>query len=346
MATLKRTEEMRDRIYSCVGVGDCRAACKGPYSNPIAEATCPFLRHGHRFESTLPRGHFSTARALLTDRIEPSEGLAETFYQCTLCGGCREVCNNCENADWAIPAREGIGDHTEIWEGIRADLVDAGVAPMPRHKEILESVTNNNNPYFEEGTSRLAWVPLEFPLVPDNPDAAFFVGCTGAYRLAESPTNFLRIASQGNFKVAMTPDESCCGSVALRCGAEEVGRKMAEHNAEVFKALGVSKIVTNCAGCYRTLKIDYPKLLDDWDFEVVHSLEVVDELLKSGALQVSQKIDGDITYHDPCHLGRHCGIYDAPRNIINAIRGGNFVEMRRHRNYAYCCGAGGGVKSG
>ena len=72
MATLKRMEEMRERIYGCVGVGDCRAALKGPYSHPIAEATCPFLRHG-RFESVLPRGHFSTARALLTEKIEPSE---------------------------------------------------------------------------------------------------------------------------------------------------------------------------------------------------------------------------------------------------------------------------------
>jgi heterodisulfide reductase subunit D len=189
-------------------------------------------------------------------------------------------------------------------------------------------------------------VPLEYPLVPDNPDAAFFVGCTGAYRLTESPTNFLRIAKEANFHVAMSPEESCCGSVALRCGAQEVGRKMAEHNAEVFRTLGVSKIITNCAGCYRTLKIDYPKLLDDWDFEVVHSLEVVDQLIQSGTLQLSQKIDGDITYHDPCHLGRHCGIYDAPRNIINAIKGGNFVEMRRHGHYSYCCGAGGGVKSG
>ena len=132
MATLKRTEKMRDRIYSCVGVGDCKMELKGKYSDPISEACCPLLRHGSGFEGAFARGQFSIARALLNEKIEPSEGLANEFYQCTLCGGCHEVCNNCENADWAVPARENIGDHVEIWEAIRADLVDEGVAPLPR----------------------------------------------------------------------------------------------------------------------------------------------------------------------------------------------------------------------
>ncbi len=158
---------------------------------------CPLLRHGSGFEGAFARGRFSIARALLNEKIEPSEGLANEFYQCTLCGGCHEVCNNCENADWAVPARENIGDHVEIWEAIRADLVDEGVAPLPRHKEILDSIRDEHNPYFQAHTERLGWIPQDSGVVSDSADTLFFVGCTGAYKLNEMPLNF----SGSDFKI-------------------------------------------------------------------------------------------------------------------------------------------------
>ncbi|HME54164.1 MAG TPA: (Fe-S)-binding protein [Candidatus Lokiarchaeia archaeon] len=323
-------------------------ALKGKYSCPISEATCPLLHHSSGFEVLFARGRFSLARALLKETVEPSEGLANIFYQCTLCGGCHEVCNNCENADWVVPARENIGDHVEIWEAMRADLVDAGVAPMPQHKEILESIKDEHNPYFQAHGQRLDWMPQGSEAVTEGAETLFFVGCTGAYKLAEMPQNLIEILNKSDSKIAIAPDEWCCGSVALRCGDEQLGKELAEHNTAILHQMGIKKIVATCSGCYRTFKIDYPKILgkENFDFQVMHAIELVDELIQNGQLQINNKLDAIITYHDPCHLGRHARIFDAPRRVIEAINQSGVKEMRRNRQYAYCCGAGGGVKSG
>lgn len=339
---LERLSNLKDRLLSCVAVGDCRGALKGPYSDPILESVCPLRDHGPGFEAFFARGRFTLSRALLDGKIQPSEGLAEVIFQCTLCGGCREVCNNMENPCMDINARRYIEDHVEIWESLRADLVDAGVAPMPRHKEIFSHLSKEHNPYFEQHKERLKWVPKEFQ---NGEDAFFFVGCTSAYRLNEISRTFLDIAKKTDLGLNISPQEWCCGSVNLRTGTETTFEKLAEHNFKMFKDSGVQTIVATCAGCYRTLKKDYPNYIDNWNYEVLHSIEMIDKMIQEDSIEIKHKIDGIITYHDPCHLGRHCGIYDPPRNVIDAIRKDEFIEMRRVRNYAYCCGAGGGVKS-
>jgi Fe-S oxidoreductase len=162
------------------------------------------------------------------------------------------------------------------------------------------------------------------------------------------PLNLVEILNKSTTKIAVAPDEWCCGSVAFRCGDEQLGKDLAEHNAALLKEMGIKKIVATCSGCYRTFKIDYPKILgkDNWDIQVLHSIELVDQLIQDGQLQITNKLDEIITYHDPCHLGRHTRVFDAPRRVIEAINQSGVKEMRRNRANAYCCGAGGGVKSG
>ncbi|KKM76930.1 hypothetical protein LCGC14_1375230, partial [marine sediment metagenome] len=135
--------------------------------------------------------------------------------------------------------------------------------------------------------------------------------------------------------------EVCCGSVGMRSGDRKSFRKVAEKNAELFKERGIKRIVTSCAGCYRTFKKDYGERLGD--IEIVHTVEFLQNIIKSKDIKL-KNLDIKTTYHDPCHLGRHMNVYDAPRDLLNMIS--NLTEMKTNRVGAMCCGAGGGVKKG
>ena len=128
-------------------------------------------------------------------------------------------------------------------------------------------------------------------------------------------------------------DEKCCGSVLLRTGFESEAKEQIKINSEIFKG---KKILTSCAGCYKTLKEDYEGL------DVIHISQLLNELIKKGKLDFGKR-DLNVTYHDSCHLGRHLNVFDEPRDVIVTVA--NLVEMENIRENSLCCGAGGGVKS-
>jgi len=139
-------------------------------------------------------------------------------------------------------------------------------------------------------------------------------------------------------------DEGCCGSTLLRTGLLEPARELAQKNIEMFEKASPSVIVTSCAGCYKTVRQDYPKV-GKVNARVVHITQFVNELIDSGRLKLEKRVDAVVTFHDPCHLGRHNLLYDEPRKILQSIPGIKLVEMERNRAEARCCGAGGGVKT-
>ncbi|MBS7267443.1 MAG: hypothetical protein KIH10_01250 [Candidatus Freyarchaeota archaeon] len=341
MAKMKNTRKLSDMVYACSGIGDCRIAYRwavGRYG------VCPVLEHSPQFDPFYARGKIRIAKGLLEGELEPSRELAEVLYQCTTCGNCHSACHQSMCEEIVLPISRFI-DHVKLFEAMRADLVEEGLGPMPRHKEILESTKKEHNPYMEKHADRLKWIP-KGKKIPQKADLVWFVGCTEPYRQPDLAQAFLKIleASKTNFAI-IHPEEWCCGSVFFRTGVWDMAEELAKHNLEALKAAGAKKVVIHCAGCYRTISKDYVELFGELPFKVVNAVELIRDLMKEGKLKL-KKLDTKVTYHDPCHLGRHMKIYDAPREILEMMPGVQLVEMKRIKDASWCCGAGGGVKSG
>lgn len=161
----------------------------------------------------------------------------------------------------------------------------------------------------------------------------YFRGCTAREKQTNIQDATEKLLKKAGVEYHILEDEKCCGSVLLRTGFEKEAKEQMEKNTEILKG---EKILTSCAGCYKTLKEDYEGL------DVIHISQFLDELIKQNKLNFSKK-DLNVTYHDSCHLGRHCDVFDEPRNVINSLA--NVVEMENIRENSLCCGAGGGVKS-
>ena len=161
----------------------------------------------------------------------------------------------------------------------------------------------------------------------------YFRGCTAREKQTDISEATERLLDLAGVDYHVLEDEKCCGSVLLRTGFQKEAERQIEKNTEVLKD---EKIITSCAGCYKTLKDDYDGL------DVVHISQFLNELISKNKLNFT-KSDLDVTYHDSCHLGRHSKVFDEPRNVIESTA--NLVEMKNSREESLCCGAGGGVKS-
>ena len=313
----------------------CASSCEScllgfPHYLPI----CPAGENFHLL-SYYMKGKAGMAHALYRGTIEFKPEVAHIFFACPLCGACTKVCCT----EWS-------GYALEVMEAVRAEAVRAGIGPMLEQRRFGESVKREHNPYFEPHSSRRAWLPKRD--LPKDARFLYFVGCTSSYRQKNIALATLKILERMGIDFTILEDEWCCGSPLLRTGQWDLAAEQARHNVKAIQGAGTEKVITSCAGCYRAWKRDwkeaYKELLGmDYDFEVIH----ITELLAEGfdALGAKEPLKAKIAYHDPCHLGRHCGVYEPPREVLSKIPGLELVEMERNRDGAWCCGAGGGFRA-
>jgi Fe-S oxidoreductase len=347
MTELENLKKQWEAVFSCMGCGDCGYAIRPAVGRFL---TCPVKEAlgDAGFEIFFSRGRMNVLKSLLEGKIPLSKELAEFVYQCTQCGNCTEVCHQTHNENIMLNTSKWI-DHVEVWNALRKDLVEAGCAPLEPHEKLIDLMNNEamRNPYGEEIANKFEWAS-EFSNIKNKGELAIFGGCTMPLRQQDTLKNMIKIFQAAGKEIAMSKDEWCCGSVAMRIGDYKAVEEEVKHNVEMFKEMGTKIVFSPCAGCYRTLSRDYPEILgEELPFQVKHITEILADMLKNNEIPFKaenvQKIK--VTYHDPCHLGRHMDLYEIPRELISRIPGVELIEMKRNRKNAWCCGAGGGVKS-
>lgn len=257
----------------------------------------------------------------------------EELWACTTCRSCQEQC----------PI---FVEHIDKIVDMRRYMVLMESKFSPEVQTVFKNMENNSNPWGIGWASRGDWAKelgVKILSEDSNVDVLLYVGCSGSFddRYKKVTTSLVKImqASGVNFGI-LGKEEKCCGDSARRLGNEYLYQTLAMENIELFKKYNIKKIVTACPHGYNTIKEEYPQF--GGEFEVVHHVEFILDLIKQGKLKLSKKVDGLITYHDSCYLGRYHDIYSAPREVIGALSGSGMKEMDRNKAKSFCCGAGGG----
>ena len=263
----------------------------------------------------------------------------EALWACTTCGACVNQC----------PVDI---EHVDHFTDMRRNQVMIATDFPSELNGLFKNIESKGNPWGMNASGRNDWISeVDFEVrvfgadgedvIPANVDYLFWVGCAGAFedrakRTTKAVAELLNTA--GVTFMVLGEGETCTGDPARRAGNEFLFQMQAMQNVEVLNEIKATKIVVTCPHCLNSLKREYPQL--GGTYEVVHHTQLLDELVKAGRLAPVKSASGTVTYHDPCYLGRHNDVYTPPRDLIDttaAVR----VEMERHGDKSFCCGAGG-----
>jgi Fe-S oxidoreductase len=257
----------------------------------------------------------------------------EDIWRCTTCGTCPQRCPRGVNQIEAGVALRRIA--TEY------GAFPASVTPIVT---VSGSLMAEGNPFDMERAKRADWAKdLSVKTYTEGMEILYFPGCYLSYdprmkKVAAATVNILNKAGV-DFGI-LGAKENCCGESIRKTGNEDLFKHLAKENIKNFIDRGVKKILVSSPHCYHTFKNEYPEF--NVKFEIVHISEFLSELLREGRLKPVRAFEKKITYHDPCYLGRHNGIFDAPRDVLKHLPGAQLTEMENCRENSFCCGGGGG----
>jgi len=258
---------------------------------------------------------------------------SEDIWRCTTCGRCPQRCPR------------GV-KQIESGVSLRRIATENGIFPTPVRpiRGISASLVAEGNPLNEERKNRANWAEgLSVKTFTEGMEVLYFPGCYLSYdprlkKVARATADILNRAGI-DFGI-LGPRENCCGESIRKTGDEDLFKRLARENIKTFIDTGVKKILVSSPHCYHTFKNEYPEF--KVNFEVVHISQYLIELINEGRLEFARAYEKKVTYHDPCYLGRHNGIYDEPREVLKKVPGLELIEMADLRQDSLCCGGGGG----
>jgi Fe-S oxidoreductase len=350
-------------MESCCRCSACKFIPLEKITGQEHSQACPSIQR-YNFHSYSGGGRMGFGLGIIHGRVEYTPRAAHVIYNCNLCGACDVSCKYAMEFDVLEPLY-----------AMREDCVKSGQT-LPVWDGLVENMGKGAPTLLAPVGKRGRWAKDLVVKDAGKADVIYHAGCLASHdeaagKVAAAAVSLLKKAG---VDVGVAKDkELCCGGRAYEMGYKDEALKQAELNVARFKESGAKEIVTGCAHCYQYFKVLYPKLGLDHGLKVSHVTEYLADLVGKGKLKPEKPVNMTVTYHDPCHLGRlsepwiawkgvqrerHMrvydpprvlrrgggGVYQPPRDLLNSIPGLKLVEMDRIKEYAWCCGAGGGVR--
>jgi heterodisulfide reductase subunit D len=307
-----------DEVAKCNKCGFCLPSC------PIYLV--------EKNEPASPRGRNAITRAVIEGRLEWSPEIEKSIFSCLGCGACTAACfPKVETKDLVFRDRECL-----VGEGIYPKIADH----LAKTLDGAHNISDDDNEERGEWQEMIKDLP-EHAFEKEHAEVIFFVGCVASFypMVQRIPVNMAKIMDKAGVDFSILGGEEwCCGFPLIGAGMSEKMQTLMEHNLNKVKEVGAEAIVFTCPSCYHTWQLLYKT-----NAKLYHATQMMAELIKDKRISLKE-INTTVTYHDPCDLGRNSGVFEEPREVLNAIPGLKLVELPMNRQLSVCCGGGGNLE--
>ena len=308
-----------DEVAKCNKCGFCLPSCP------------TYIAAGR--EAYSPRGRNAITRFAIEGKLPLSGDTERSIFTCLGCGACTTVClSSVKTKDLIFQNRE-----CQVDVGFYPKIADRLVKALEKTRNISDDDPEDRNEWQE----LIKELP-EGTIEKKHADVVFFVGCVASFfpMVQNIPANMVRIMQKAGIDFTILGGEEwCCGFPLVGTGMPEKLEEMKAHNLQKIADVGAKTIVFTCPSCLHTWHHFYKT-----DAKLIHGTQLIAKLIDTKKIQLSKEINTTATYHDPCDLGRNTGVYEEPRQVIQAIPGLTYKELPMNRKFSVCCGGGGNVE--